>query len=187
MLAASAKRRGGLLIGVGAGLIIAVLLVIQAVSSSGGFGTNTGTLAVSSATTPTTTTSSSVSVPASGGLYYVTFYDGGPCGANSTSGAHFAEWGVQLGNRTRTEPPDITLSEIPEDGSYSASSSFNMTIIVFLVPSGMYHFTLYPTALMRIGTANGTELAGAAGMITVANSDVTVYTASVAMSAECSQ
>jgi hypothetical protein len=172
---------------VGAGLTIAVLLVIQAVSSSGGFGMNTRTGAVSSATTPTTTTGSSVSAPASGGLHYVTFYDSGPCGANSTTGTHFVEWGVRLGNRTRTEPSNITLSEIPEDGSYSASGSFNMTRIVFLVPSGVYPFTLYPTALMRVGAPNGTELAGPTGVITVANSDVTVYTVSVAMSVECSQ
>jgi len=186
MLAANAKGRGGLLIGVGAGLVIAALLVIQAVSSSGGFGTKTETVPVSSTTSPTTT-SSSVSAASSGGFYYVTFYDSGPCGANSTSGAHLTEWGVQLGNRTRTEPSNITLSEIPEDGSYSADSSFNMTRIVFLVPSGVYPFTLYPTALMRVGTANGTETGGATGVLTVANSDVTVYTVSVAMSIECSQ
>jgi len=62
-----------------------------------------------------------------------------------------------------------------------------MTRIVFLVPSGVYPFTLYPTALMRVGTANGTELSGPTGMITVADSGVTVYTVSVTFSAECSQ
>lgn len=187
MLAADAKSRVGLLIGVGTGLTIAALLVVQAVGSAGGFGTKTETAAISSTISATTMTSSGISAPASGGLYYVTFYDSGPCGANSTSGAHLAEWGVQLGNRTRTEPSNITLSEIPEDGSYSADSSFNMTRIVFLVPSGVYPFTLYPTALMRVGTPNGTELDGPTGVVTVTNSDMTVFTVSVAMSIECSQ
>jgi len=62
-----------------------------------------------------------------------------------------------------------------------------MTRIVFLVPSGVYPFTLYPTALMRVGTPNGTELAGPTGIITVTDSDMTVYTVSAAMSIECSQ
>jgi hypothetical protein len=186
MLAGSDRSRGGLLVGVGAGLMIAALLVVQAVSSSGDFGTRTETGAISPRTSPTIATSNSASA-ASGGLYYVTFFDSGPCGANSTTGAHLTKWGVQLGNRTRTEPTNITPSEIPEDGSYSASSSFNMTRIVFLVPSGVYPFTLYPTALMRVGTSNGTDLAGPTGVVTVTNSDLAVYTVSAAMSAECSQ
>jgi hypothetical protein len=184
--AGNAGSRGGLLVGVGAGLIIAALLVVQAVSSSGGLGAKTETGAISSRTGPATATSNNASV-SSGGLYYVSFFDSGPCGANSTTGTHLTEWGVQLGNRTRTEPTNITLSEIPEDGSYSATSSFNMTRIVFLVPSGVYPFTLYPTALMRVGTSNGTYLAGPTGVITVTNSDIAVYTVSAAMSAECSQ
>jgi hypothetical protein len=186
MLDQSGKsRRGGgrgLFLGVAAGLVIAALLVIQAVSSSGALGTDRS-VAVSSRTGLTSTSASA----ALGGLHYVTFYDSGPCGANSTSGTHFTEWGVQLGNRTRTEPANITLSEIPEDGSYSADSSFKMTRIVFLVPNGTYPFTLYPTALMRVGAANGTLLAGPTGVVTVTNSDVTVYTVAVAFSGECSQ
>lgn len=141
----------------------------------------------SSSTTSTVTPSGGISTNGSGGFHYVTFYDSGPCGANSTWGAHFVEWGVQLGNETRTEPSNITLSQIPEDGSYGADRSFNMTRIVFLVPSGTYPFTLYPTALMRVGSPNGTVLAGPTGVINVTNSDVSVYTAAVAFSAECEQ
>jgi hypothetical protein len=201
MLAADRKGRTGLLIGVGAGLIIAALLVVQAATISGGGGGGSGpstatevesTSLTSSTTTMMTTTTTTASAssgapaPVLGGLYYVTFYDSGPCGANSTSGPHFVEWGVQLGNRTRTVPPNITLSDIPEDG-YSASSDFTATRIVFLVPPGSYPFTLYPTAFMAVGTPDGVPLGGATGVITVTNSDMTVYTASVAFSAECSQ
>jgi len=165
--------------------MIAVLLVIQAVSSAGGFAMKTETATMSSTTSLTTTTSGGGNAPASGGLHYVTFYDSGPCGANSTWGAHFTQWGVQLGNRTRTEPSNMTLSEIPENG-YSADSSFNLTRIAFLVPNGEYNFTLYPTT-MRVGSSNGTELGGSTGTVTVTNSDVNVFTVSVAFSAECQQ
>jgi hypothetical protein len=183
-LATDAKGRRVLLAGVAAGILIAALLMVQAVSSSGGFAANTSSASSSSLTMTNSTTSTSAST--GGGFHYVTFYDGGPCGANSTWGAHLTEWGVQLGNKTRTEPPNINLSSIPEDG-YSADSSFNMTRIVFLVPSGVYNFTLYPTAFMRVGSANGTVLGGFAGTVTVTNSDVSVYTGSAAPSVECEQ
>jgi hypothetical protein len=183
----AAKGRVGLFVGVGAGLLIAGLLIVQAVSINNLLETNTETVVTSSRSTPTSaTSSSSPSVVGSVGLHYVTFYDSGPCGANATWGAHLTEWGVQLGNRTRTEPPNIALSEIPEDG-YSADSSFNMTRIVFLVPSGVYNFTLYPTAFMRVGSSNGTATGGSTGTTTVTNSDVNVYTGSSAFSVECQQ
>ena len=186
MEAASGKGRGVLFTGVATGLVIAALLVVQAASSSAGFGVKSSSATVFSGSS-VATTNSSASASSFGGFYYVAFYDSGPCGANATQGAHFTEWGVTLGNRTRTEPSDINVSEIQEDGSYSATSAFSMTRIVFLVPSGVYPFTLYPTALMRVGTANGTELSGPTGTVTVTDSPVTVYTASVAFSAECSQ
>jgi len=183
-MAASGRSGAGLLVGIGAGLLIAGLLVVQAVSSSGGLGTSLGTAVVSSTVAPSTT-GSSASATAQG-LHYVTFYDGGTCGANSTWGAHITEWGVRLGNRTRTVPSNITLSEIPEDG-YSADTAFNTTRIVFLVPSGTYDFTLYPTAFMRVGSSNGTQLGGSTGTVMVTNSDVAVYAAGSAFSVECEQ
>lgn len=181
----SARDRAGLLTGVSAGLLVATLLVAQAVISSGIPVASTETGAASSTASVTATTNETFSA-ATQGFHYVTFFDGGTCGANSTWGAHLTEWGVQLGNRTRTEPPSVTVSEIPEDG-YSAASAFNMTRIVFLVPSGTYPFTLYPTAFMRVGSANGTEVGGSSGVVNVTNSDVTIYAAGTAPSIECSQ
>lgn len=160
-------------------------MLAQAVVSTGGLATSTETSAASS-TVAVTTKTNETSSAGTQGFHYVTFYDGGTCGANSTWGAHLTEWGVQLGNRTRTEPPNVTLSEIPEDG-YSAASAFNLTRIIFLVPSGTYPFTLYPTAFMRVGSANETEIGGSSGVVTVTNSDATIYAAGSAPSVECSQ
>jgi hypothetical protein len=189
--------------GMSAALILVLILVVQA--SSGGASrkgtetqtsetqTSTGTTTsnettiASSSTTNITTTTSQV-------LYNVTFYDSGPCGSvyNATSKTveYFTEWGVQLGNWTRTEPSNITLSQIPEDGSYSFSSTFNLTRIVFSVPAGVYNFTLYPTKFMRVyepgfqETASGSPSAS----IMVSNSDVMVYTVApdASLPAECS-
>ena len=62
-----------------------------------------------------------------------------------------------------------------------------MTRIVFLVPSGTYNFTLYPTAFMRVGSSNGTVTGSSTGTVVVANSDENVYTGSAAPSIECEQ
>jgi hypothetical protein len=43
------------------------------------------------------------------------------------------------------------------------------------VPSGAYRFTLYPTLLLRISTPSGFELGGPTGVLTVTDSNVTVY------------
>ena len=144
----------GILVGVGAGLAIVVLLVLESTTSGGFFGT--GTEAV---------TATSISER----LYDVTFYQGPACGT-----AYLTEWGVRLGNWTLTEPSNVALSEIPENGGIS-TSSFNLTSIVFSVPSGVYHFTVYPTSL-RITTPDGSE---STGIVTVTSSDVSIHTFSV--------
>jgi len=107
----------------------------------------------------------------SGRLYDVTFYGSGPCGA------YLSEWGVKLGNWTLTEPSNVTLSEIPENGGWAASSSLRN--IVFAVPSGVYSFTLYPFAVLHVGSSNGTTIGGSSGTVIVTNSDVIIYTAFV--------
>jgi hypothetical protein len=109
----------------------------------------------------------------SGKLYDVTFNEGLGCGG------YIDEWGVQLGNLTITQPPNIQLSQIPENG-YNASGAFHLTTITFSVPSGTYPFTLYPTAFSRPpdnNTAVG-NLRGSGGTVTVAETNLTIDTLS---------
>jgi hypothetical protein len=162
-----------ILIGVGAGLAVIALLVLQALSSNGTFGTKKETVLGTS----TTLIHGSAVAPVLGRLYNVTFYEGPSCG-----GLHLTEWGVQLGNWTKTEPSKVALSEIPEDGGLS-DIRFNLTTITFHVPSGVYRFTLHPTTLLHLGSPNGLELGGQTGVVTVTSSDVAVYT--IAMVEQC--
>ena len=104
------------------------------------------------------------------GTYTVTFLDGPACG----NGYYFTEWGVQLGNQALIEPSNLTISQIPVNG-YSYGK-FNLTTITFLVPDGVYPFTLYPANFLKVGSPNGWELGGSGGFVTVTNSNVTVYT-----------
>jgi hypothetical protein len=168
------RGRVSILIGVGAGLAVVSLLVLQALSSSGAFGTKKETVLGTS----TNLTHASAVAPVLGRLYNVTFYEGPSCGGP----AYLTEWGVQLGNRTKTQPSNITLSKIPENG-WSSDSHFNLTTITFHVPSGVYRFTLHPTTLLHIGSPNGLELGGQTGVVTVTSSDVAVYT--IAMVEQC--
>jgi hypothetical protein len=180
LVASTPRGNAGVLIGVGVGLAIALLLVIQAVSSSGGVGTGATTSGVPSTSTSTSTSSMSVftstvtnssAASSSESFHYVTFIDSESCGD------YLTEWGVQLGNRSITVPANVTISELQNQSrSISYFSPFNYTTIVFLVPSGVYNFTVYPTSILAIGTSNGSELGGPTGVITVTDSDMTVYT-----------
>jgi hypothetical protein len=110
---------------------------------------------------------------ASGQLYDVTFNEGRGCGG------YIDEWGVQLGNLTITQPPGTQLSQIPTDG-YNSTGKFDLTTIVFYVPSGSYPFTVYPTAFLR-PPSNDTSivvLRGWSGILTVTNSSLTIDTLS---------
>ena len=106
-----------------------------------------------------------------GELHNVTFYEGESCG-----GLHLVEWGVRLGTWSKTEPSNITISQIPENGGLS-DNTFNQTTITFTVPSGAYVFTLYPMSL-EISSPNGFELGGATGVVTVDNFNIAIYTLS---------
>ena len=117
----------------------------------------------------------------SGKLYDVTFKEGLGCGG------YIDQWGVQLGNLTITQPPNIQLSQISENG-YNASGKFALTTITFSVPNGTYSFTLYPTRFSSapynntaVGDIHGPS--GSSGTVTVADSDVTIDTASGEMCA----
>jgi hypothetical protein len=157
-------RNSGILIGLGAFAIVAVLLVLQIMNSNG--------TRVNTITGTSTIANSDDSESNSGALFNVTFYEAAACGGSG----YLTEWGVMLGNRTMTEPTNITLSDIPEDGSGRVNTSFNSTTITFAVPSGVYPFTLYPTVISQIGSPNGVELGGPTGWVTVTNSDVKIYT-----------
>ena len=169
MQAVGSKRdRVSILIGAGVGLAIVALLVLQGVSSGGALGTTTEV----TVGPPTAAASGGEGVSQNPGrLYAVTFHEGADCGS-----LHLTEWGVQLGNWTRTEPSNVTLSEIPENGGMS-DIHFNLTTLTFSVPKGVYPFTLYPTTL-RISSPGGWVLGGSAGVVTVTDSDVAIYTIS---------
>jgi hypothetical protein len=168
------RGRVSILIGVCAGLAVTALLVLQGLSSSGAFGSKKDTVSGTS----TTLIQGSAVTPVLGRLYNVTFYEGPSCGGP----AHLTEWGVQLGNLTRTEPSNVALSQVREDGGLS-DYRFNLTTITFHVPSGVYRFTLHPTTLLHIGSPNGMELGAQTGVLTVTSSDVAVYT--IAMVERC--
>jgi hypothetical protein len=116
-----------------------------------------------------------------GTLYDVTFKEGLGCGG------YIEQWGVQLGNLTITQPPNIQLSQISENG-YNASGKFDLTTITFSVPSGTYPFTLYPTRFSSapynntaVGDIHGPS--GSSGIVTVTDTNVTVDTLSGEMCA----
>ena len=77
----------------------------------------------------------------------MTFKEGWGCGG------YIDEWGVQLGNLTITQPANIQLSQIPENG-FNSSGKFDLTTITFSVPSGTYGVTLYPTAFSSLPLNN---------------------------------
>jgi hypothetical protein len=113
--------------------------------------------------------SSAASGAPAAGQYEVTFLEGAACGNE-----HFTEWGVQLGSLTITEPSNVTISKIPENG-YTMDGKFNLTTMTFLVPDGVYPFTLYPNFL-HVGSPNGWQMGASGGLVTVIDSNVTVYT-----------
>jgi len=112
----------------------------------------------------------------SGQLYDVTFNEGLGCGG------YIDEWGVELGNLTITQPSNIQLNQISENG-YNSSGKFSMTTITFSVPSGTYPFTLYPTRFSSV-PSNNTAVgdihgpSGSSGTVTVADTNVTIDTLS---------
>ena len=106
-----------------------------------------------------------------GQLYDVTFNEGRGCGG------YIDEWGVQLGNLTITQPPGIQPYQIHTDG-YNSSGKFDLTTIVFSVPSGTYPFTLYPTTFLRppYNDTSVGNLHGSGGTLTVTNSSLSIDT-----------
>jgi hypothetical protein len=170
------KKEVAYLTGLAALFVAVVGFVAAPLYSNGGNGQTTlsSSRVLSSIIRSSTASSSNGSLGGEGPLYDVTFYDGGPCNSYYPAGPFFLKWGVQLGDRNLTEPSNITLSQISENG-YSWGSS-NLTTIVFSVPRGAYHFTVYPTAFVTIDSPSGFPLGGPSGVVNVTDSDVTIYT-----------
>jgi hypothetical protein len=133
-----------------------------------------------SRTTSTYFTSSTVIVSTTGlttfppgQLYDVTFNESRGCGG------YIDEWGVQLSNLTITQPPNLQLQGIQNNGFY-ANGKFNLTTITFSVPSGTYPFVIYPSEYLLPASNNSAvgDIRGSAGTVTVSNSSVTVDTIS---------
>ena len=165
-------------------VLLAVFVVLTTLFASlaaalylGGGATRTTSVYYTSSTVIAGTTS--LTGFPSGELYDVTFKEGLGCGG------YIEQWGVQLGNLTITQPPNIQLSQISESG-FNASGKFDLTTITFSVPSGTYPFTLYPTHFSSapynntaVGDIHGPS--GSSGTVTVTDSNVTVETASGAI------
>jgi hypothetical protein len=141
-------------------------------------GTSTIELEATKTTTTIVTTSTAIAGTATltnfapGQLYEVTFVQGSSC-----HGSYVHPWGVQLGNLSVVQPPTVSLNQIPSNGAFNAAANFNLTTIVFSVPSGTYPFTIYPTGILA-PELNNTAIGNFhnwTGIMTVTNSSVTVY------------
>ena len=88
-------------------------------------------------------------------------------------------WAVQLGNLTISQPPNVQPDQIPENG-VNASGKFNLTTMVFSVPSGSYPFTIYPNSWLGLAINDTSpaigNLRGSSGIVTVTNSSVIIDT-----------
>lgn len=128
------------------------------------------------AQTQVSTTTSSLATSTTSGLHDVIFLVSGQC-TPQTSGWTISEWGVTLGNTTKTYPLNATLSQIQ---SRSFVLGGNQSSITFAVPNGTYSYELYPNAseasqgpLEVVASPPGEEQAkGATGVITVSGFDL---------------
>jgi len=103
-------------------------------------------------------------------LYTVTFIEGTIC----YPPIHPMMWGVALGGVTKTQPPNVTLSQI-ETNSHT-DDKFNATTITFSVPPGEYAFTLFPS-FMYLASADGSVIGGQTGLLTVSDMNITIHMA----------
>lgn len=155
--------RTRVLITMGAGLVIVVLLLVQGIGGTGAYGQRT-----SIAASPTNATSSNVT-PNPERMYNVTFYD-----ASHPPGCYYAQWAVEMANLNKTESTMSPSGASRDEGGSSANASVPESV-TFSVPSGVYNFTLYPTAWIRYVSVPGSDFAvGPTGGVTVTNSDVTI-------------
>jgi hypothetical protein len=120
----------------------------------------------------TTSLSQRTTVEANPGprLYTVTFIEGTIC----YPPIHPMMWGVTLGDVTKTQPPNVTLSQI--EANSHTDDKFNATTITFSVPPGEYTFALFPS-FMHLASVDGSIIGGQTGLLTVSDLNVTIHMA----------
>ena len=172
----SERSSSGVLVGVGAGLAIVVLLVVQSVTSVGSFTTKTETLtststAITTSTvttaspTTTTVTATQTSTSLAKGAFVI-FHQFG-CGGYMNE-----PWAVTVGNETKTQPPG-SLAELRsfygsvEIQGYDANASS----IVFFLANGVYNYTAFPFSgsggTMKTPSGTNIMLNESSGTVTV--------------------
>jgi hypothetical protein len=78
-----------------------------------------------------------------------------------------------MANLNKTESTMSPSGASQDEGSSANASALES--VTFSVSSGVYNFTLYPTAWIRYVSAAGSNFAaGPTGAVTVTNSDVTI-------------
>jgi len=118
------RLEGSLLIGVGAGLTLIVLLVLQSMTGSGLFGTRNVTVTTSYATAPP----------------YKVFFIQQP--VYGCFGLFQMPWEVELGNTTIMKPANSSMTV---DAGLEAVKNLSLSVITFSVPEGTYNYTVLPT------------------------------------------
>jgi hypothetical protein len=133
------------------------------------------------APTQASTTTSSLVTPTTSGLHDVTFLESGECGGRPAGWA-ISEWGVTLGNTTKTYPLDANFSQIQLGGFELLYGNQSSSSLTFAVPDGTYSFQLYPNASqpgvkgpLEVVTGPSSEdlqVREASGVITVSGFDL---------------
>ncbi len=131
------REREGVLIGVGAAMMLVVLLVIQSFSGPG----------LPSVRTVTSTVTATSSAPLAENAFVIFHQQESPCGFMRYP------WGVTVGNKTgnwtQVQPPSglkeiQTLTPGVETGGHYG---LNASTITFLLSNGAYNYTLLPAGL----------------------------------------
>jgi hypothetical protein len=99
-------------------------------------------------------------------LHEVTFHQTGNCGPpEQQAGPYYTTpWSVTLGNLTKVEPVNGTVPG-PSQGYSGSGVDVNLSMIVFDVPNGIYHYSVAPSDAFY---------GGSSGVLTVNGTDVTV-------------
>jgi hypothetical protein len=116
------------------------------------------------------TTAPSLFTSTTPGLYNVTFVLSSQCGGRP-AGWDISQWGVTLGNMTKTYPLNANMSQI-KSGDFSLfGSNQSASSIAFAVPDGEYTYQLYPSSLEVLAGPPDQQVSGATGVIRVAGSN----------------
>jgi len=144
----SAEKRGSgpILIGVGAGVVIVIgLLVPQAIIP-------TFLVARTETTTSVGKTTALPEGNTSRTLFQVVFMQTPTCGDLKE---YAIPWAVRLGNVTIVEPPNATLPDPSSELLQGGVTNLNLTRIIFLVPDGTYRYTVLPPGDFGVNLPGG--------------------------------